>query len=136
MRPSPRAGRYRCERPSKLVVDSVNNDVNIKKVVQKLLTMSVADHDFSAQEACHLLTGEQLVTCSRSFIVTSLDGGREVDQDTAQQDEGDVATHPSLLDMYMNRPRNQHFEVMCSMDFAAGYRITVFEIPTRLLANG
>ena len=108
----------------KLVVDSVNDDDNIKKVVQKLLTMSVADHDFSAQEACHLLTGERLVTCSRSFIVTSLDGEREVDQDTARQDEGDVATHPSLLDMYMNRPRTRHFEVTCFMDFAASYRIT------------
>ena len=69
----------------KVIVDDLRDDEHPKKAEQKLLLKSVAEHDYSAQEACHLLLGKKLVICSKSFVIVGLDGQREVDLETSQQ---------------------------------------------------
>ena len=73
--------------------------------VQSLFARMAADHDISAQEAVHLLLGESLVGCSRSFV--NLNG--EVDaprllREPFDRDESDDAFEQSFFSHYQNRP--------------------------------
>ena len=70
------------------------------KAVQKLLTHSVGDRDYSAQETCHILLQLPMFKASRDFVVLSLDGSRAV-EDHFQQDGR--ATAPSLVDFTVVR---------------------------------
>jgi hypothetical protein len=44
------------------------HDLPAEKAVQRLFAKMAADRDISAQEAVHLLLGDQLVGCSRTFV--------------------------------------------------------------------
>ena len=67
------------------IMKSVNDDGTPLKVVQKLLTSTVGERDFSAQETCHLLM-LPMVRASRDFVILSLDGSRQVD-DRLEEDK-------------------------------------------------
>ena len=76
----------KCEPRSKALQDiystimkSIKDDGTPLKVVQKLLTSTVGERDFSAQETCHLLLMLPMIRASRDFVVLSLDGSRQVD---------------------------------------------------------
>ena len=105
----------------KAIVDDLRDDDHPKKAVQKLLTKTAAEHDYSAQEACHLLLGEKLVTCSRSFVIVGLDGQREVDLETGVNSKR--ATRSSVLDHYMKRPQSSQFANMCLDEFTKQYNV-------------
>ena len=103
----------------KAIVDDLDDHPN--KAVQKLLTKTVAEHDYSAQETCHLLLGEKLVTCSRSFVIVGVDGQREVDLETGVNSKR--ATRSSVLDHYMKRPQSSQFANMCLDEFTKQYNV-------------
>ncbi len=85
------------------IMKSVDDDGTPLKVVQKLLTSTVGERDFSNQETCHLLLMLPMVKSSRDFVVVSLDGSREVD-DNLEEDK--PVTLESQLDQYCTRPES------------------------------
>ena len=99
----------------------MRDDEHPKKAEQKLLTKTVAEPDYSAQEVCHLQLGEKLVICSNSFVIVGLDGRREVDLETGVNSKR--ATSSSALDHYMKRPQSSQFENMCLIEFTKQYNV-------------
>ena len=61
------------------IIKNINDDGIPLKVVQKLLTSTVGERDFSTQETCLLLLMLPMVRLIRDFVVLNLDGSREVD---------------------------------------------------------
>ena len=100
------------------IVRSVNDGNNSLKVVQKLLTNSVGDRDYSAQETCHILLQLPMFKASRDFIVLSLDGSRAVEDHLMEQRH---ATTPSIVDHYCVRPTTSHFNNLTLLAFAQQY---------------
>ena len=103
------------------IVRTLKDDSSALKVVQKLLINSVGERDFSAQETCHLLLQLPLVKSTRDYIILSLDGSRQVEEQPNQGDTTSRATAPSILDHYICRPANQVFEGMTLLSFAQDY---------------
>ena len=96
------------------IMKSVNDDGTPLKVVQKLLTSTVGERDFSAQETCHLLLMLPMVRASRDFVILSLDGSRQVD-DRLEEDK--PVTVESLLDQYCARPVTDDFDKLTLSEF-------------------
>ena len=100
---------------------SINDDGNPLKVVQKLLTSTVGERDFSAQETFHLLMMLlPMVRSSRNFVVLSLDGSREVDDNL---EENKPVTVESQLDQYCARPDTGDFNKRTLLEFVEQYKI-------------
>ena len=99
---------------------NINDDCTPLKVVQKLLTSTVGERDFSAQETCHLLLMLPMVRSSRDFVVLSLDGSREVDN-ILEQDK--PVTVESQLDQYCARPDTGDFNQLSLLEFVEWYKI-------------
>ena len=103
------------------IMKSINDDGTPLKVVQKLLTSTVGKRDFSAQETCHLLLVLPMVRSSRDFVVLSLDGSREVDNNL----EADKpVTVESQLDQYCARPDTVDFNQLSLLEFVEQYKIS------------
>ena len=68
------------------------------KAVHRLLTNSVGERDYSAQETCHLLLQLPLTMSSREFVYLTLDGTRMVEE---KLNEDEPATIKSCLDNYI-----------------------------------
>ena len=85
----------------KSVVGTLKDDDHALKAVHKLLTNSVGERDFSAQETCHLLLQLPLVLSTREFVYLSVDGTRVVEEKLTADEP---ATVPSCLDHYISRP--------------------------------
>ena len=100
------------------IIKGLNEDDKPLKAVQKLLISSTAERDFSAQETCHLLLQLPLYMASRDFVILSVDGSREVEENLI---EGQPAVALSILDNYLVRPRASHFEHMTLLYFAKHY---------------
>ena len=84
------------------VLKTLKSDGSSLKIVQKLMISSVGERDYSAQETCHLLLGLPMYRALRDFVILSLDGSRQVDNN---QEEGTaVVTLASQLDHYRSRP--------------------------------
>ena len=96
------------------IMKNISDDGTPLNVVQKLLTSTVGERDFSAQGTCHLLLMLPMFRASRNFIVLSLDGSRQVDD---YLNEGKPVTVDSQLDHYCGRPDNQHFDMMPLLEF-------------------
>ena len=102
------------------IMKSINDDGTPLKVVQKRLTSTVGERDFSAQETCHLLLMLSIVSSSRDFVVLSLDGSREVD-DNLEADK--PVTIESQLDQYCARPDTGDFNQLSLLEFVKQYKI-------------
>ena len=102
------------------IMKSINDDGTPLKVVQKLLTSTVGERDFSAQETCHLLLVLPMVRSSHDFVVLSLDGSREVD-DNLEVDK--PVTVESQLDQYCARPDTGDFNKLTLLEFVKQYKI-------------
>ena len=95
------------------IMKNINDDGTPLKVVQKLLTSTVGERDFSAQETCHLLLMLPMVRSSRDFVVLSLDGSREVDDNS----------NWSQLDQYCACPDTVDFNQLSLLEFVEQYKI-------------
>lgn len=84
------------------IVQNLNDNTSALQVVHKLLTNTVAERDFTAQETCHLLLQLPLVKSTRDHVALSLDGSRQV-QEEQPQDTTSRATAPSILDHYIQQ---------------------------------
>ena len=112
------------------IVHSLKEGDSSLKAVQKLLTRSVGERDYSAQETCHLLLQLPMFKASREFVVLSLDGSRAVED---RLEENHQATAPSILDHYMCRPNSPQFNSMTLLEFTRQYSVpkTLESEPTR-----
>ncbi|XP_011406290.1 PREDICTED: uncharacterized protein LOC105314062 [Amphimedon queenslandica] len=90
------------------------------KAVQKLLINSFGERDFLAQETCHLLLQLPLYKASRSFINLSLNGSREVQNNT---EEGERVTAHSVLNHYTSHPTTSQFNSITLLDFICQYTV-------------
>uniref|UniRef100_A0A1X7TE40 Helitron helicase-like domain-containing protein n=1 Tax=Amphimedon queenslandica TaxID=400682 RepID=A0A1X7TE40_AMPQE len=90
------------------------------KAVQKLLINCFGDRDFLTQETCHLLLQLPLYKASRSFINLSLDGSREVQNNTH---EGERVTAHSVLNHYTSHPTTSQFNSITLLDFICQYTV-------------
>jgi len=102
------------------IMKQIGDDGTPLKVVQKLLTSTVGERDFSAQETCHLLLMLPMFRASRDFIVLSLDGSRQVD-DKLEDDR--PVTVDSQLDHYGGRPDSDEFDQLTLLEFVRKYKI-------------
>ena len=80
------------------VVTKLNDDLDAKKTIKKLMMKAVGQRDMSAQEVMHQLLSLKLFSSSFSVITVSLDGSRKL-----SFEEDQVTTEPSLLDDYATR---------------------------------
>ena len=89
------------------IVGTLSDEDKSLKAVQKLLISTVGEHDFSAQETCHILLQIPLYCATRDFIILSLDGCRIVED---HLDNQRPATAPSPLDHFIAHPTSPLFE--------------------------
>ena len=85
-----------------------------ERAVQSLFARMAADRDISAQEAVHLLLGEKLVGCSRSFVnLNADDDAGHAFTDALELDDDDVAFKQSFFDSYRTRlPQHEHLSAV------------------------
>ena len=112
------------------IMKNVKEDGTPLQVVQKLLTSTVGERDFSAQETCHLLLSLPMFRASRDFVILSLDGSRQVDD---VLEDNRPATVSSQLDQYCSRPDAHSFTDISLLEFVQKYKITkkTSDVPTR-----
>ncbi|KAK3922031.1 ATP-dependent DNA helicase [Frankliniella fusca] len=89
-----------CAELVKAVLEGSGEADSAKSVIQKLLMKTVSERDYSAQEVCHILTGQPLHMSSRKFVVVNLsktrwvplrEGGAEADAEEAVDDPAQAA---------------------------------------------
>jgi hypothetical protein len=86
----------------------VAHDLPAERVVQRLFAQMAADRDISAQEAVHLLLGESLVGCSRSFVNLNADvDAPSILRENLDVDDTDAAFEQSFFARYQARPAEQ-----------------------------
>ena len=80
-------------------------DQPAERAVQRLFARMAADRDISAQEAVHLLLGEPLVECSRSFVnLNAQTDAPHVLRDPLELDNDDEAFEEPFFSTYQIRP--------------------------------
>jgi hypothetical protein len=80
-------------------------DLPAEHAVRRLFARMASDRDISAQEAVHLLLGDSLVGCSRSFV--NLNAGSDaahILRETGDVDDEDAAFQESFFTRYEHRP--------------------------------
>lgn len=93
-----------------------------ERAAQSLFAKMAADRDISAQEAVHLLLGEKLVGCSRSFVnLNADDDAARAFTDAVELDDEDVAFKTTFFERYRTRPA-QH-EQMNAVQFCKTFDV-------------
>ncbi|KAE8739488.1 hypothetical protein FOCC_FOCC015019 [Frankliniella occidentalis] len=85
-----------CAELVKAVLEASGEDDSARSVIQKLLMKTVSERDYSAQEVCHILTGQPLYDSSRSFHVVSLNKNPWVPlrEENPRRDDGEADDPP------------------------------------------
>ncbi|KAK3921767.1 hypothetical protein KUF71_010943 [Frankliniella fusca] len=108
------------------VIEKCGNSTTLKSAVQRTLMSALVERDYSAQEVHHLLSGNKLYSCSRTFITLNLNinewffhmnlstHGNEDIQDNCSQ----------ILDSYVNRADS--LKKISLMDFLRHYNTQTY----------
>jgi hypothetical protein len=85
-----------------------------ERAAQSLFARMAADRDISAQEAVHLLLGENLVGCSRSFVNLNADhDAAHAFTDSADFDDNDAAFKDNFFQRYCTRlPQHEQYNAI------------------------
>jgi hypothetical protein len=98
-------------------------DLPAEKAVQRLFAKMASDRDISAQEAVHLLLGEHLVGCSRSFVnLNANTNAPHLLKERIDVDDDDVVFEETFFTHYENRPVEQ--ETLNAVDFCRKFMAT------------
>lgn len=83
-------------------------DLPAENAVQRLFARMAADRDISAQEAVHLLLGDKLVGCSRTFVNlnANIDAPMLL-RELSELDEDDAVFEDNFFSNYEKRPNGQ-----------------------------
>jgi hypothetical protein len=93
-----------------------------ENAVRRLFARMAADRDISAQEAVHLLLGEKLVGCSRSFVnLNASVDAPHVLKDVVQLDEDDCTFESAFFAHYEQRPA--HLETLAAVDYCRQFDV-------------
>ena len=95
-------------------------DLHAENAVQCLFARMAVDRDISAQEAVHLLLGEHLVECSRTFVSLDADiNACHMLRNNNEADDNDPAFEQTFFNHYCARPAAQ--ENMCAVEFCSKF---------------
>jgi ATP-dependent DNA helicase PIF1 len=103
-------------------------DLPAENVVCRLFARMAADRDISAQEAVHLLLGDHLVGCTRSFVnLNAADDAPHMLQDHNEADDEDPAFEASFFPRYQARPDAQ--DGLSAVQFCCRFNIVTGAYP-------
>ena len=117
-------------------MQNVERNTDPCRAIKKVLTKSLSERDYAAQETLHHLLSLKLHNSSFKVMLVSLNGSRRV-RDTASIDEGQSCTDYPLLDAYANREQYESSENILNMNFvqfAMRYKVVNNEL-TKLPEN-
>jgi hypothetical protein len=93
-----------------------------ESAVQRLFARMAADRDISAQEAIHLLLGEQLVGCSRSFVnLNAQSDAPHALRNPLELDDNDPAFEDSFFAHYQTCP--DHLAHLNAIEFCKSFTV-------------
>ena len=94
-----------------------------ESAVQRLFARMAADRDISAQEAVHLLLGDHLVGCSRSFVnLNSQVDAPHALRNAVGLDDDDTAFQESFFSQYQARP--DHLGHLNAIQLCSAYSVS------------
>lgn len=106
-------------------------DLPAEKAVQKLFARMSADRDISAQEAVHLLLGDKLVGCSRTFVnLNAYVDAPHLLKEASNLDDTDCTFESAFYLHYEKRPlEHEHmnaFQFCKTFDVKRSMQIKIF----------
>ena len=87
----------------KTSVDKLTSESDATTALRTSMLRCIGERDFSAQETAHQLLSEPLYSCTYTFVCVSLDGSRQVCDQSGDQSDTTLVTNPSTLQLYANR---------------------------------
>ena len=98
----------------KKVAADTDETTPVRRLLSKVLMMTVNEHDYSRQECIRLFSDHPLVIMSRPFVSVNVAGSRKVDTDVGGKDEDDnrPSTKPNRADAYWARFEDPNFLAM------------------------
>ena len=125
-------GQPRSQSASEILSACVNrlDDTDITSSEMRRAMIQVAgERDIGSQETAHMLLGKPLYSWTYSFLSVSLDGSRRVRTgDEHDENQGDQALDPSVLDHYATRAiwqeNNPEILNLNLLQFASAYFVT------------
>ena len=117
-------------------VNRLNNTDIASSVLRRAMIQVAGERDIGSQETAHMLLGKPLYSCTYSFLCVSLDGSRRVRTgDEDDENQGDQALDPSVLDHYATRAnwqeKNPEIFNLNLLQFASAYFVTKGELKQR-----
>lgn len=68
--------------------------------LRRAMIQVAGERDIGSEESAHMILGKPLYSCTYSFLCVSLDGSRVRIGDEDDENQGDQAIDPSVLDHY------------------------------------
>ena len=85
-------------------INRLDNTDIASSALRRAMIEVAGEGDLGSQETAHMLLGKPLYSCTYSFLCVSLDGSRRVrTADEDDENQGDQALDPSVLDHYATR---------------------------------
>ena len=132
-------GEPRSQSASEILTACVNrldNTDMASSALRRAMIQVAGERDIGSQETAHMLLGKPLYSCTYSFLCVSLDGSRRVRTgDEDDENQGDQALDPSVLDHYATRANwqenNPGILNLNLVQFASAYYVTTGELKHR-----
>ena len=98
----------------KKVAAETDETTPVRRLLSKVLMMTVNEHDYSRQECIRLFSNHPLVIMSRPFACVNVGGSRKVDTGDGGKEEDDSrpSTKPGRADVYWARFEDPNFLAM------------------------
>lgn len=90
------------------VIDKLDEDMNAKRAINRVLMKSCAERDIPAQEVCHTLLGLKLHCAGgRQFVCLNMSDKKwmELHAENADEDDGFSKRGKSVIEKYKGRPK-------------------------------
>ena len=131
-------GEPRSQSASEILTACVNrldNTDMASSALRRAMIQVTGERDIGSQETAHMLLGKPLYSCTYSFLCVSLDGSRRVRTGHEDENQGDQALDPSVLDHYATRANwqenNPEILNLNLVQFASAYYVTKGELKHR-----
>ena len=104
------------------VMQKVDVNTDPQRAMRKIIMKTLGERDYAAQETMHHLFSLKLHSSSFTVIPVSLTGSRRLRLNSENQ-ESDICTGNSLLDLYANRDQYDNFSEVLNMNFQLSLRL-------------
>ena len=113
-------------------VNRLDNTDMASSALRRAMIQVIGERDIGSQETAHMLLGKPLYSCTYSFLCVSLDGSRRVRTGDDDENQGDQALDPSVLDHYATRANwqenNPEILNLNLLQFASAYHVIKREL--------